>query len=97
MGRSHLLNKNVFTSTHSISLQHATPPYSQIQLRRIQSILQTFIWNAMNPRLKKKILHIPVNMARMGAPNVISYYKATVLFPIQALVVPSPEVTLDPN
>lgn len=75
MGRSHIPIKNVFNTTCFISLSHSASPILSSTAQKdpnhsteLYLGLQNTLTLCMSPKL-----------AGMGAPNVIAYYKVTIL------------------
>lgn len=54
-------------------------PILSTQLAKLQATLVSFIWNDKRSKLKCHILCTPSKSARMGAPDIATYYKATIL------------------
>lgn len=59
--------------------QSLTIPFLSAHLKKLQIILNTFIWWDKRPRIKSATLLRPTKLTGLGVPNIALYYKATIL------------------
>lgn len=54
-------------------------PFLQGQLKKLQTIITSYIWNGKRSWLRCNTLCTPISSGGMGALNIQAYYKATIL------------------
>uniref|UniRef100_A0A8C5QWS4 Reverse transcriptase domain-containing protein n=1 Tax=Leptobrachium leishanense TaxID=445787 RepID=A0A8C5QWS4_9ANUR len=59
-------------------------------LPNLQSVLSRFVWRGKRPRVRAALLNQSIENGGMGVPNVLMYYKASMLTASQALLMTPP-------
>lgn len=77
---SRIAQSKMFLLPHILNVFHTIPlPFLPSQLRKLQGLINAFVWQHKRPRLKRSILLTPVQQGGMGAPNIQAYYRAVLL------------------